>query len=57
VKGNFLKPNKLIGDGMALVDNTKSITELMLPQYKKHHDNSLGLRAVLFDIFWGVTYI
>ena len=57
MKGNFLKPNKLIGDGMALVDNTKSITELMLPQYKKHHDNSLGLRAVLFDIFWGVTYI
>ncbi|MBI2272382.1 MAG: tyrosine-type recombinase/integrase [Bacteroidetes bacterium] len=29
-----LKTNKLIGDGNALNDNTKSITVFMLPQYK-----------------------
>jgi len=45
---NFLKANKLIGNGYALNDNTKSRTVFMLPQYKKHHDNSLGLRAILF---------
>lgn len=51
-KGNFLKPNKLVGDGTALDDNTKSITELMLPQYKNYHANSLRLRAV-FLLFFG----